>query len=152
MLTVASIQTNHTYTSLDSIERFFSPIRFFPHWSHDSSFVGASVVGPLYSVQYKSIFGAPEKVRHDTCDKARPLSQVWGVEPNTSSGYEVAEPPHHHQIIAGMQDCIPMQVFGTGQTEHIRSNGYLHGPLFLDTRNCDELPESSRCTPVNLYF
>ncbi len=21
-----------------------------------------------------------------------------------------------------------------------------------DTRNCDELPESSRCTPVNLYF
>jgi hypothetical protein len=22
----------------------------------------------------------------------------------------------------------------------------------LDTRNCDELPESSRCAPVNLYF
>jgi hypothetical protein len=34
------------------------------------------VVGRLYSVQYKSIIGAPDKVRHDTCDKARPLSQV----------------------------------------------------------------------------
>ncbi len=80
---------------------------FFPHWAHDdSSFVGASVVGQLYSVQYKRIFGAPDKVRRDTCDKARPLSQVWGVEPYTSSGYELAEPPHHHHIIAGMQDCI----------------------------------------------
>ncbi len=68
---------------------------------------GVAVVGRLYSVQYKSIFGAPDKVRHDKCDKARPLSQVWGVEPNTSSGYEVAEPPHHHHIIAKMQDCIP---------------------------------------------
>ncbi len=65
------------------------------------------VVGRLYSVQYKSIFGMPDKVRRDTCDKTRPLSQVWGVEPNTSLGYEVAEPPYHHQIIAGMQDCIP---------------------------------------------
>ncbi len=34
-------------------------------------------------------------------------SEVWGVEPNTSLGYKVAEPPHHHHIIAGMQDCIP---------------------------------------------
>jgi hypothetical protein len=33
----------------------------------------------------------PDKIRCDTCDKARPLSQVWGVEPNTSSGYEVLE-------------------------------------------------------------
>ncbi len=66
-----------------------------------------SVVGRLYSIQYKSIFGVPDKVRHDTCDKARPLSQAWGVEPNTSLGYELAEPPHHHQIIIGMQDCIP---------------------------------------------
>jgi hypothetical protein len=65
------------------------------------------VVGRLYSVQYKSIFGAPDKVRSNTCDKARPLSQVLGVEPNTSPGYEVAEPPYHHQIIVGMQDCIP---------------------------------------------
>jgi hypothetical protein len=88
--------------------RDFSPIRrFFPHWAHDSSFVGASVIGRLYSVQYRSLFGAPDKVRCNTCDKARPLSQVWGVEPNTSSGYEVAEPPHHHHIIARMQDCIP---------------------------------------------
>ncbi len=64
--------------------------------------MGASVVGQLYSIQYKSIFGAPDKVRRDTCDKARPLSQVWGVELNTSSEYEVAEPPHHHHTIAGM--------------------------------------------------
>ncbi len=34
------------------------------------------VVGCLYSIQYKSIFGAPDKVRRDTSDKARPLSQV----------------------------------------------------------------------------
>ncbi len=92
--------------------------------------MGASVVGRLYSIQYKSIFGVPDKVRHDTCDKAKPLSQVWGVEPNTSSGYELAEPTHHHHIIAGMQDYIPMKVFGTEQTKHVRSNGHLHEPLF----------------------
>ncbi len=40
-------------------------------------------------------------------DQARPLSQVWGVEPNTSSGYELAKPTHHLHLIAGMQDCIP---------------------------------------------
>ncbi len=34
------------------------------------------VVGRLYSVQYKSIFGMPDKVSYNTCDKARPLSQV----------------------------------------------------------------------------
>jgi hypothetical protein len=72
-----------------------------------ASFVGASVVGRLYSIQYKGIFGVPDKVRRNTCDKARPLSQVWGVEPNTSSRYEQAKPTHHHHIIAGMQDCIP---------------------------------------------
>jgi hypothetical protein len=66
-----------------------------------------TVVGCLYSVQYKSIFGTPDKVRCNTCDKDKLLSQVLGVEPNTSSGYKVAEPPHHHQIIIGMQDCIP---------------------------------------------
>ncbi len=70
--------------------------------------VGNDVVGRLYSVQYKSILGAPDKVRCDTCDKARLLSQVLGVEPITSLGYEVAQPPHHHQIIIRMQDCIPM--------------------------------------------
>jgi hypothetical protein len=35
-----------------------------------------AVVGCLYSVQYKSIFGTPDKVRRNMCDKARPLSQV----------------------------------------------------------------------------
>ncbi len=31
------------------------------------------VVGRLYSIQYKSIFGAPDKVRRNTCEEARPL-------------------------------------------------------------------------------
>jgi hypothetical protein len=31
-----------------------------------------TVIGQLYSVQYKSIFGAPDKVRCDTCEEARP--------------------------------------------------------------------------------
>ncbi len=69
--------------------------------------MGPSAVGQLYSVQYKSIFGAPDKVRCNMGDQARPLSQVWGVEPNASSGYELAEPTHHLHLIAGMQDCIP---------------------------------------------
>ncbi len=30
------------------------------------------VVGQLYSVQYKSIFGAPDKFRCNTCEEARP--------------------------------------------------------------------------------
>ncbi len=69
---VVSIQTNHTLTSLDSIERLLFPIRFFPHWAHDdSSFVGASVVGQLYSVQYKGIFGVPDKVRHWSVPKIK---------------------------------------------------------------------------------
>jgi hypothetical protein len=34
------------------------------------------VIGRLYSVQYKSIVGAPDKVRCNACDKARPLSLV----------------------------------------------------------------------------
>ncbi len=57
------------------------------------------VVGRLYSVQYKDILARPTMVRRYTCDKARLLSQVWCVEPNTSLGYEMAEPPHHHHII-----------------------------------------------------
>jgi hypothetical protein len=30
------------------------------------------VLGRLYSVQYKSIFGVPNKVRRNTCEEARP--------------------------------------------------------------------------------
>jgi hypothetical protein len=66
-----------------------------------------AVIDRLYSVQYKSIFGAPDKVRCNTCDKARLLSQVQGAEPNTSLGKEAAGPPHHHHITIGMQDYIP---------------------------------------------
>ncbi len=69
--------------------------------------MGVSVVGQLYSIQYKSFLDAPDKIRGYMCDEARPLSQVWGVEPNTSTGYELAEPPNHHHIIARIQDCIP---------------------------------------------
>jgi hypothetical protein len=42
---------------------------------HERRF-SVGVVGCLYSVQYKSIFGVPDKVRRDMCDKARPLSQI----------------------------------------------------------------------------
>ncbi len=69
---VVSIQTNHTFTLFDSIERLFFSYKVFPHWAHDSSVVWVSVVGRLYSVQYKSIFGTPDKVRRDTCEEARP--------------------------------------------------------------------------------
>jgi hypothetical protein len=41
------------------------------------------------------------------CEEARPLSQVWGGELTTSSGYEVAGQPNHHHIITLMQDCNP---------------------------------------------
>jgi hypothetical protein len=34
------------------------------------------VVGQLYSIQYKIIFGTPDKIRRDTGDQVRPLSQV----------------------------------------------------------------------------
>ncbi len=97
-----------TTRTLHSTQReiIFSYKGFFPHWAHDTSFVGASVVGRLYSVQYKSIFGVPDKVSCNTGDQARPLSQIWGVEPNTSSGYELAKPTHHLHLIVGMQDFI----------------------------------------------
>ncbi len=55
----------------------FSPIMKFDRLPPTafSLFIGP-VVGRLYSVQYKSIVGTPDKVRCNTCDKARPLSQV----------------------------------------------------------------------------
>jgi hypothetical protein len=34
------------------------------------------------------------------------------------------------------------------QTKHVKMKFF----FVKDTRNCDELPESSRCAPVNLYF
>jgi hypothetical protein len=93
---VVSIQTNHTFTSLDSMKRgYFFPIRFFPHWAHDgSSFVGASVVGKLYSVQYKSIFGAPNKVRCCTCEEGRP----------SRLDFQRDKVKIHH-VITSTQDC-----------------------------------------------
>jgi hypothetical protein len=52
------------------------------------------VIGRLYSVQYKSIFGVPDKVRHDTCEEARP----------SRLDFQRDEVKIHH-IIALMQDC-----------------------------------------------
>jgi hypothetical protein len=34
--------------------------------------MGVSVVGWLYSIQYKGILGTPNKVRRYTCEEARP--------------------------------------------------------------------------------
>ncbi len=52
------------------------------------------VVGQLYSVQYKDIFGTPDKVRWDTCEEARPLRL----------DFQRVEVKLHH-VIASMQDC-----------------------------------------------
>jgi hypothetical protein len=41
-------------------------------WLSSTYYIQVSVVGRLYSVQYKIIFGAPDKVRRDTCEEARP--------------------------------------------------------------------------------
>ncbi len=52
------------------------------------------VVGRLYSVQYKSICGMPDKVRHFTCEEAR-LSRL---------DFQRDKVKIHHAI-ASMQDC-----------------------------------------------
>jgi hypothetical protein len=87
---------------------------------------GVSVIGQLYSVQYKGIFGALDKGQTYTCDKARPLSQVCGVEPNTSLRYEVVGPPHHHHIIttSSLYSYVGACI---GQTEHVWIHVHLFG-------------------------
>jgi hypothetical protein len=52
------------------------------------------VVGQLYSVQYKSIFGAPDKVGRNTCEEARP----------SRLDFQRDEVKIHH-VITLMQDC-----------------------------------------------
>jgi hypothetical protein len=42
----------------------------------ESLYLSLINIGCLYSILYKSIFGTSYKVRCNTCDKARPLSQV----------------------------------------------------------------------------
>ena len=130
---VVSIQTNHTFTSLDSIERLCISYKVFPHWAHDdSSFLGVSVVGQLYSVQYKGIFGVPDKgqmqykwsgqtVESGLRCWAQHLIRLRVGQANTS--------PPPHCLDAGLHFCID-RWYWTDQ--HVRSNGYLHGPLFLD--------------------
>jgi hypothetical protein len=65
-------QGHHTIPNLDplSIRSATSPSRS----SSKLSLIVTlqSVVGQLYSIQYKSIFGAPDKVRRNTCEEARP--------------------------------------------------------------------------------
>ncbi len=52
------------------------------------------VVGQLYSVQYKSIFGVPDKVRRNRCEEARP------------SRLDIQrDKVKIHHIIASTQDC-----------------------------------------------
>ncbi len=53
-----------------------------------------TVVGPLYYVQYKNIFGMPHKVRCDMCEEARP----------SRLDFQREEVKIHH-VIASMQDC-----------------------------------------------
>jgi hypothetical protein len=52
------------------------------------------VVGRLFSLQYKSIFGAPDKVRRNMCEEARP----------SRLDFQRDEVKIHH-IIASMQEC-----------------------------------------------
>jgi hypothetical protein len=59
-----------------------------------ASFVGASVVGRVYSVQYKSIFGVSDKVRRNMCEEARP----------SKLDFQRDEVKIHH-VIASTQDC-----------------------------------------------
>ncbi len=51
-------------------------------------------VGHLYSIQYKSIFGTPNKVRCNMCEEARP----------SRLDFQREEVKTHH-IIASTQDC-----------------------------------------------
>jgi hypothetical protein len=56
--------------------------------------MGAGVVGRLYSVQYKAIFGVPNKVRCYTCEEARPLRLDFQ-----------RDKVKIHHVIASIQDC-----------------------------------------------
>ncbi len=53
-----------------------------------------SVIGRLYSVQNKGIFGAPNKVRRNMCEEARP----------SRLDFQRDEVKIHH-VIASTQDC-----------------------------------------------
>ncbi len=53
-----------------------------------------TVIGRLYSVQYKGNFGALDKVRRDTCEEARPLRLDFQ-----------REDVKIHHVIASTQDC-----------------------------------------------
>ncbi len=111
------ITTNKLLTRTN-FQRFLNkvPRSSFKNWSFQCH---CYVVGRLYSVQYKSIFGAPDKVRRDTCDKARPLSQrywaqhlieIWGGSATTSS--------LNHPWDAGLHSHIGVR-YWTDQTHQI---------------------------------
>ncbi len=57
-----------------------------------------AVVGRLYSVQYKSIFGAPDKVRGDKCEEASPLRLDFQKD-------KVVFDIKTHHVIASTEDC-----------------------------------------------
>jgi hypothetical protein len=52
------------------------------------------VKGQLYSVQYKGIIGAPDKVRCNTCEETRPLRLDFQ-----------RDKVKIHHVITSMQDC-----------------------------------------------
>ncbi len=61
--------------------------------------VGEFVVGQLYSVQYKSFFGAPDKVRCDTREEARPSRLDFQRD-------EEVLDIKTYPTIASMEDCM----------------------------------------------
>ena len=74
------------------VQRMSCPCQEF--WRHSQQAGAESVVGQLYSIQYKSVFGAPDKVRRCMCEEARP----------SRLDFQRKEVKIHH-IIALTQDC-----------------------------------------------
>jgi hypothetical protein len=56
--------------------------------------MGVSVVSQLYSIQYKGIFGVPNKVRCYTCEEVRP----------SKLDFQRDKVKIHH-VITSTQDC-----------------------------------------------
>ncbi len=59
--------------------------------------------------------------------------------------------PAPKQYGVGAQTPLPNDDSPKLSTNKIKEIQQIVGSI-LYTRNCDELPESSRCAPVNLYF
>ncbi len=117
---VGSIQTNHTYTSLNSIEVIFF-LYFFPGWAHDSSFAGASVVGRLYSYSTRVLLAC--LTRSDVICVIKPdrwvRSEVLSPTPHWDMRWQ-----SHHIITKSALRC---------------RTAFLHRCLVLDRPNTSDL-------------